>query len=76
MKNAVAPCGDNVLKTDKSLGATQLCELSMALLKAKVSYCQFKSTFGLRSKLHQLEGRVDGSMLIPLPDGYGTLWAA
>jgi hypothetical protein len=76
MKGAVAQCGDYVLKTDKSLGATQLWELYMTLLKAEAGFCQLKGTLGLRPNFHQLEDRVDGHMLMPLPPGYGTLRAA
>ena len=50
MKNALAQCGDYVLKTDKSLGATQLWELYMTLRKAKTGFCQLKGTLGLRPK--------------------------
>jgi hypothetical protein len=68
-------CGDYVLKTDKSLGAAQLWELYMTLLEAEAG-CQFKGALGLRLNFNQLEDRVDGHMLMPLPLGYGTLCAA
>lgn len=64
MKSAVAQCGDYVLKTDKSLGATQLWELYMTLLKAEAGFCQLKGTLGLRPNFHQLEDRVDGHIFI------------
>ena len=64
MKGAVAQCGDYVLKTDKSLGATQLWELYMTLLKAEAGFCQLKGTLGLRPNFHQLEDRVDGHIFI------------
>jgi len=48
MKNAIAQCGDYVLKTDKSPGATQLWELCMTLLKAEAGFCQLKGALGLR----------------------------
>ena len=69
-------CGDSVLKTDKSIGAAQLGELTMTLLKAEAGFGQLKGTLGLRPNFHQLEGRVDGHMLMPSPPGYGTLRAA
>jgi transposase len=64
MKGAVAQCGDYVLKTDKSLGATQLWELYMTLLKAEAGFSQLKGTLGLRPNFHQLEDRVDGHIFI------------
>jgi transposase len=64
MKGAVAQCGDYVLKTDKSLGATQLWELCMTLLKAEAGFAQLKGTLGLRPNFHQLEARVDGHIFI------------
>ena len=64
------------MKTDKSLGATLLWELHMTLLKAEAGFPQLKGTLGLRPNFHQVEDRVDGHMLMPLPPGYGTLRAA
>jgi len=64
MHSAVAQCGDYVLKTDKSLGATQLWELYMTLLKAEAGFSQLKGTLGLRPNFHQLEERVDGHIFI------------
>ena len=64
MKGAAAQCGDYVLKTDKSLGATQLWELYMTLLKAEAGFSQLKGTLGLRPNFHQLEDRVDGHIFI------------
>jgi len=52
------------LKTDKSLGAAQLWELSMTPLKAEVGFAQLKGTLGLRPNFHQLEDRVDGHIFI------------
>ena len=75
-KNALAQCGDYVLKTDKSLGAAQLWELTMTLLKAEAGFAQLKGTLGLRPNFHQLEDRVDVHMLMPFSPGYGTLRAA
>jgi transposase len=63
-KSAVAQCGDYVLKTDKSLGAMQLWELYMTLLKAEAGFRQLKGTLGLRPNFHQLEARVDGHIFI------------
>jgi transposase len=64
MKSAIAQCGDYVLKTDKSLEATQLWELYMTLLQAEAGFCQLKGTLGLRPNFHQLEDRVDGHIFI------------
>ena len=64
VKNAIAQCGDYVLKTDKSLEATQLWELYMTLLQAEAGFCQLKGTLGLRPNFHQLEDRVDGHIFI------------
>ena len=64
MKGAVAQCGHYVLKTDKSLGATQLWELYMTLLKAEAGFAQLKGTLGMRPNFHQLEDRVDGHIFI------------
>ncbi len=64
MKSSVAQCGDYVLKTDKSLGAPQLWELYMTLLKAEAGFRQLKGTLGLRPNFHQLEARVDGHIFI------------
>lgn len=61
---------------DKSLGATQLWELYMTLLKAETGFCQLKGTLGLRPNFHQLEDGLDGHMLMPSPPVYGTLRAA
>ena len=52
------------MKTDKSLGATQLWELYMTLLKAEAGFAQLKGTLGLRPNFHQLEDRVDGHIFI------------
>ena len=64
MKSAIAQCGDYVLKTDRSLEATQLWELYMTLLKAEAGFRQLKGTLGLRPNFHQLEDRVDGHIFI------------
>ena len=64
MKSAIAQCGDYVLRTDKSLEATQLWELYMTLLKAEAGFRQLKGTLGLRPNFHQLEDRVDGHIFI------------
>jgi hypothetical protein len=49
------------LKTDKSLGAAQLWELYMTLLKAEAGFSRLKGTLGLRPNFHQLEDRADGT---------------
>jgi len=43
-----------------SLGATQLWELSITILKAEAGFAQLKGSLGLRPNFHQLEDRVDG----------------
>ena len=69
-------CGDAVLKTDKSLKATQLWELYITILKTEAGFRQLKGTLGLRPNFHQLEDCVDGYMLMLSPPAYGTLRAA
>ena len=64
MQSALAPCGDYVLKTDKTLDAPQLWFLYMTLLKAEEGFCMLKGSLGLRPNYHQLEGRVDGHIFI------------
>jgi transposase len=64
MSDALALCGDYVLKTDKTLEAPQLWSLYMTLLKAEDGFCMLKGSLGLRPNFHQLEGRVDGHVFI------------
>ena len=59
-----AQCGDYVLKTNKRLGATQLWELTMTLLKAEGGFAQLKGTLGLRPNFHQLEDLIDSHIFI------------
>jgi hypothetical protein len=54
------------LKTDKSLGSTQLWELYTTLLKAEAGFAPLKGTLGLRPNFHQLEDRVYGQILMLL----------
>jgi len=58
MKSVLAQYGDPVLKTNKSLGAAQLWELYMPLLKAEAGFGELKGPLGLRPNFHQLENRV------------------
>ena len=43
MKSVLAQCGDSVLNADKGLGAAQLWELSMTLLKAEAASANSKA---------------------------------
>ncbi|RKX39422.1 MAG: IS1634 family transposase [Verrucomicrobia bacterium] len=64
LDEALALCGDYVLKTDKTLDAETLWELYMTLLEAEKGFRMLKSTLGLRPNFHQLEKRVDGHIFI------------
>lgn len=64
LDEALALCGDYVLKTDKILEAETLWELYMTLLKAEKGFRILKGTLGLRPNFHQLEKRVDGHIFI------------
>jgi transposase len=64
LDEALALCGDYVLKTDKTLDAEALWELYMTLLEAEKGFRMLKSTLGLRPNFHQLEKRVDGHIFI------------
>ena len=64
LDEALALCGDYVLKTDKSMEAETLWELYMTLLEAEKGFRMLKSTLGLRPNFHQLEKRVDGHIFI------------
>ncbi len=64
MEAALDLCGDYVLKTDKSLGAADLWNLYMTLLKAEAGFRMLKSSLGLRPNRHHLEDRVDGHIFI------------
>ena len=64
LEEALALCGDYVLKTDKALEAETLWELYMTLLEAEKGFRMLKSTLGLRPNFHQLEKRVDGHIFI------------
>ena len=57
-------CGDYVIKTDRSLAATELWTLYMTLLKAERGFRMLKGSLGLRPNFHHLEGRVDGHVFI------------
>lgn len=64
MEQALALCGDYVLKTDKTIDADQLWKLYMTLLKAEAGFRMLKSSLGLRPNHHQLEIRVEGHIFI------------
>jgi len=64
LEEALALCGDYVLKTDKTMEAETLWELYMTLLEAEKGFRMLKSTLGLRPNFHQLEKRVDGHIFI------------
>ena len=64
LDEALSLCGDYVLKTDKSLDASELWDLYMTLLRAESGFRMLKSSLGLRPNFHQLEYRVDGHVFI------------
>jgi transposase len=64
IEGALELCGDYVLKTDKDMGAAELWELYMTLLKAESGFRMLKGTLGLRPNFHQLEHRVDAHIFI------------
>ena len=64
VEEALALCGDYVLKTDKDMGAAELWSLYMTLLKAESGFQMLKGSLGLRPNYHQLEGRVEGHIFI------------
>lgn len=64
LDEALALCGDYVLKTDKTMGAETLWELYMTLLEAEKGFRMLKGTLGLRPNFHQIEKRVDGHIFI------------
>lgn len=64
LDQAIALCGDYVLKTDQTLEAETLWELYMTLLEAEKGFRILKGSLGLRPNFHQLEKRVDGHIFI------------
>jgi transposase len=64
LDEALALCGDYVLKTDKTMEADTLWELYMTLLEAEKGFRILKGSLGLRPNFHQLEDRVDGHIFI------------
>ena len=64
LDQALALCGDYVLKTDQTLEAETLWELYMTLLEAEKGFRMLKGSLGLRPNFHQLEKRVDGHIFI------------
>ena len=64
LDEALALCGDYVLKTDKTMAAETLWELYMTLLEAEKGFRMLKGSLGLRPNFHQLEARVDGHIFI------------
>lgn len=56
--------GDYVLKTERSLSASQTWELYMVLLQAEEGFACLKGTLGLRPNFHQLGHRVEAHIFI------------
>jgi len=63
-EEALALCGDYVLKTDKELEAPELWHLYMTLLRAESGFRMLKGSLGLRPNFHQIEDRVEGHIFI------------
>jgi len=57
-------CGNYVLRTDQSLGASRVWMIYMTLLQAEEGYACLKGTLGLRPNFHQLEERVEAHIFI------------
>ena len=66
MTAALGLCGDYVLKTDKDLGAPELWNLYMTLLRAENGFKMLKSSLGLRPNFHQTGERVEGHIFISI----------
>ena len=64
IEEALALCGDYVLKTDRDMDAAELWGLYMTLLKAESGFRALKGTLGLRPNFHQLEHRVEAHIFI------------
>jgi len=64
IQDALALCGDYILKTDKALKAPQLWDLYMTLLHAEAGFGMLKGTLGLRPNYHHTEDRVEGHIFI------------
>ncbi|MGB7365592.1 MAG: hypothetical protein WA898_01515, partial [Carnobacterium jeotgali] len=56
--------GDYVLKTERSLSASQTWQLYMILLQAEEGFACLKGTLGLRPNFHQLGHRVEAHIFI------------
>jgi len=56
--------GDYVLKTERSLSASQTWRLYMVLLQAEEGFACLKGTLGLRPNFHQLGHRVEAHIFI------------
>lgn len=56
--------GDYVLKTERSLSASQTWQLYMVLLQAEEGFGCLKGSLGLRPNFHQLEHRVEAHIFI------------
>ena len=74
LDEALALCGDYVLKTDKAMEASTLWELYMTLLEAEKGFQLLKGTLGLRPNYHQLEHRVDGHIFISVLAYHPLRW--
>lgn len=62
--NATELLGDYVLKTERSLSASQTWQLYMVLLQAEEGFACLKGTLGLRPNFHQLGHRVEAHIFI------------
>jgi hypothetical protein len=56
--------GDYVLKTERTLSASQTWQLYMVLLQAEEGFACLKGSLGLRPNYHQLEQRVEAHIFI------------
>jgi transposase len=56
--------GDYVLKTERTLGASETWSLYMVLLQAEEGFGCLKGSLGLRPNFHQLEERVEAHIFI------------
>jgi transposase len=74
MQEALAQCGDYVLKTDKALEAEELWHLYMTLLKAEAGFGMLKGSLGLRPNYHQLEKRVQAHIFISVLAYHLLMW--
>lgn len=57
-------CGNYVLRTNQSLGASRIWMLYMTLLQAEEGYACLKGSLGLRPNFHQIQNRVEAHVFI------------